>query len=105
MTNEIEKQFFDTFGLEPKLVVTKDDWEKCKNLPRAEELFKHYPQITDHILLELICICNNTYINGYTNYFTSCGKTVEEIKKEILKKCIFLQDDIKQQVQALFKED
>ena len=58
MTNELEKQFFDTFGIEPKLVISLEDWERCKDLPRAEELFKYYPQITDRILLELICIAN-----------------------------------------------
>lgn len=127
--SDLIKKFFDTFKIEPKFKGYSDTEELsngsvipcgnikyfntieemdkanywCFNMWELNEEDKEYPQITDRILLELICICNNTYINGYTNYFTSCGKTVEEIKKEILKKCIFLQDDIKQQVQELFK--
>ena len=46
--SEIEKQFFDTFGIEPKT-----------NQIYGIQLDYHingYPQITDRILLELICI-------------------------------------------------
>ena len=67
MTTEIEKQFFNTFGIEPKKQcyywdcpystgnITNDtpmnerDCNSCKN-PDKEV----YPQITDHILLELM---------------------------------------------------
>lgn len=48
MTNELEKQFFDTFGIEPKT-----------NQIYGIQLDYHingYPQITDRILLELILI-------------------------------------------------
>ena len=48
MTTKIEKQFFDTFGIEPKT-----------NQVYGIQLDYHieeYPEITDHILLELICI-------------------------------------------------
>lgn len=60
MTNELEKQFFDTFGIEPKLVesCTKPHHKcserfvkDCSECPRA---WRKYPQITDRILLELI---------------------------------------------------
>lgn len=62
-----------------------------------------YPDITTEKLLEMICICNSTYINGYTNYFTATGKTKEELKEEILKKCIVLSKDIKNKIQQLFE--
>lgn len=125
MTNELEKNFFDTFGIEPKYAylvtdmfytsnshnyeATKNDLIKYfgnKNCGRYKvtEVYKTYPQITDRILLELICICNSTYINGYTNYFMATGKTKEGLKEEILKKCIALSKDIKCQVRTLFKE-
>ena len=67
MTTEIEKQFFDTFGIEPKkqcyywdcpystgniandIPMNERDCNSCKN-PDKEV----YPEITDHILLELM---------------------------------------------------
>ena len=101
MANELEKKFFDTFGIEAR-VITEPRYSL--NSEYYEVTVETYPQITDHILLELICICNSTYINGYTNYFTATGKTKEELKGEILKKCIALSKDIKQQVRTLFKE-
>ena len=47
MTNKIEKQFFDTFGIEPS---TKYDycWKSKENKDKL------YPQITDRILLKLM---------------------------------------------------
>ena len=45
MTNELEKQFFDTFGIEKRELEYPDN-------------FTYYPEITDRILLELICIAN-----------------------------------------------
>ena len=70
MTTEPEKQFFDTFGIEPK--EEKYCYYQCKN-PKFKEYccedknckhFKHkieYPQITDRILLELFDILRATY--------------------------------------------
>ena len=69
MTTELEKQFFDTFGIEPhyycddeyifeamlEYECTEGNREKCKT---CKKVGKSYPQITDHILLELICIAN-----------------------------------------------
>ena len=54
MTNELEKQFFDTFGIEP---IACNDCIECYEanttpFPWCEKL--DYPQISDHILLELI---------------------------------------------------
>ena len=47
MTNELEKTFFDTFGIEPS---TKYDycWKSKENKDKL------YPQITDRILLKLM---------------------------------------------------
>ena len=97
MTNELEKTFFDTFEIEAKT-------NKVCGI-QLDYHINEYPQITDRILLELICICNSTYINGYTNYFMATGKTKEELKEEILKKCIALSKDIKHQVRTLFEEE
>ena len=108
MTNELEKQFFQCFGIEPKCedgTCDMDDecrYTDCNTCQRINKF--NYPQITYRILLELICICNSTYINGYTNYFMATGKTKEGLKEEILKKCIALSKDIKYQVRTLFEE-
>ena len=88
MTNELEKQFFDTFGIEPREV---------------------YPQITDTMLLKLICLWNDNCL--YTedmiaptnydstkecifNYFIDIKRYIFRIKRKT----------IKQQVQTLFKD-
>ena len=103
MTNELEKQFFDTFGIEAKLVISLEDWESCKDLPRAEELFKHYPQISDRILLELLVIMTRytDIINGFDN--------VQELKEFVLKDLIYSLTQpecniVKHQVRTLFEE-
>lgn len=85
MTNELEKKFFDTFGIEISRC-TKDGNCYFQECSKCDWYIHTYPQITDRILLELICICNSTYINGYTNYFMATGKTKEGLKEEILKK-------------------
>lgn len=111
MTTDLEKQFFGTFGVEPKkqcyywdcpystgnivndTAMNERDCNSCKN-PNKEI----YPQITDRILLELICIIGSIYI--YT-------QNRETLKEHILVQCMNTQmhdRDIKHQVQALFKE-
>ena len=93
MTNELEKKFFNTFGIEPKKQcyywdcpystgdVVKDtpmnerDCNSCKN-PNKEI----YPQITDRILLELICIKNKELIS----IVQVRGNNLEELKSYIL---------------------
>ena len=108
MATELEQEFYKVFEIEPN-----SKWHKCKDYnciccDEYEFCSKRefdYPKITDSTLLEMICICNSTYINGYTNYFISTGKTKEELKEEILGKCITLSKDIKNQIQQLFKEE
>ena len=114
MTNELEKQFFDTFGIEPKLVISLEDWERCKDLPRAEELFKYYPQITDRILLELICIINQMDLYFYDELYYFTAFNYKDLKEEVISKCKRLADKnalsevtgehIKHQVRILFDE-
>ena len=105
MTNELEKQFFDTFGIEPKL-----DCKRCGAMNFAlgqcaeVKCEKTYPQITDSILLELICIDNqeNVYkCRPLTN-------NVEELKTYILEEFIRLSElglfKRAHQVRTLFEE-
>ena len=87
MTNEVEKTFFDTFGIEGKELEYPDN-------------FTYYPQITDHILLELICIAHTSPV------ITFVSRDVKSLKEEVLMVlCNWVNNrNIKQQVQALFKE-
>lgn len=123
MTNELEKKFFDTFGIESKKQcyywdcpystgdVVKDtpmnerDCNSCNN-PNKEI----YPQITDRILLNLICIANQ-----YEYYPTSTN--IKNIQAQTLRILIkakkYLKDTYSHQgchnslvrkVRTLFKE-
>ena len=79
MTNDLEKQFFDTFGIEPncKFVKYCDDCTKCGCY--------HYPQITDRILLELIRIIGKKpfgYLQCENTYSTNLGDTRDMITVE-----------------------
>lgn len=109
MTNELEKKFFDTFGIEPEYKTCI--FKYCKNKKEYDcencgDRIWHYPQITDRILLELICL-NNIYL---WEIHTS---TVNELKNVLLNKYIehinlMADENEKQeyinQVQALFEE-
>ena len=94
MTNKLEKQFFDTFGIEERELDYPDN-------------FTYYPEITDRILLELICL-NNIYL------WETHTSTVNELKNVLLNKYIeyvnlMADENEKQeyinQVQSLFKEN
>ena len=111
MTNELEKQFFDTFGIEPKkqcyywdcpystgnivndTPMNERDCNSCKN-PDKEI----YPQITDRILLELIIILGIIC--------TIFDKNVDDLKENVLKNLIELSGryHIYNQVRTLFEE-
>lgn len=109
MTTDIEKQFFDTFGIEPRQ--TCKSKRVCNNYVNYNDCngcnaYK-YPQITDRILLELICILSQHYSWEEENWFLSCD-SIDYLKQFILSHLIELQKHTwfcsKQQVQALFEE-
>lgn len=85
----IEEEFFKYFDIKPKELEYPDN-------------FEYYPEITDRILLELICII----IRDKANYrlHLSTIKNVKDLKNEILNQCIKNRALIKHQVQPLFKE-
>lgn len=91
MTNELEEQFFRCFRIKPKT-----------NQVYGMQLDYHiddYPQITDHVLLKLICIIGSIYI---------CAQDRETLKEHILVQCMNTQmysRDIKHQVRTLFEEE
>lgn len=109
MTNELEKQFFDAFGIEPKYEAHScDGWGRTvevKYFTDKKEADKfgivvselEYPQITDRILLELIRL-------GLNYDFVIHSKSVEELKEKLLALLIYNEAEFKQRVQELFKE-
>ena len=64
MTDELTKTFFDTFGIEPKIRFHCANSQPCAHTGfHCKSCTYHskdviYPQITDRILLELICMAN-----------------------------------------------
>ena len=95
MTTEIEKQFFDTFKIEPMEIPSREynsDGEICS-------YYVEYPQITDIILLELIRILSNKPTN------VLLANNVDELKEYVLDSCIKYSEDVEKQVQALFEEE
>ena len=103
MINELEKTFFDTFGIEPKTIIEP---RYSLNTEYYEEKVEKYPQITDRILLELICL-NNIYL------WETHASTVNELKNILLNKYIehvnLMADENEKQeyinlVRALFEE-
>ena len=109
MTNELEKQFFDTFGIELKCQNTFINPSKCPFIESKECcdcVSFEYPQITDRILLELICT-----LNKFTGYTSLLNDTYEEVQEEILKDVLFAHEqlkihkaDLSKQVRTLFEE-
>ena len=115
MASELEKKFFNTFGVE------KIEFKSCdvdSSCPYESQLCDDtcpyyitykidYPQITDSILLELICIATSSEI---TVEFKGI-KNVEHLKEVVLNYCIkrygycLHKDKFKHQVCTLFEEE
>jgi hypothetical protein len=85
MTTDLEKQFFSTFGIEPKTGI---------GLVKFKE--PSYPTITDRILLELICI-RNSLLN---RQFQVWDDSLEGLRIEILNRLLM---DYKSCVQSFAK--
>lgn len=109
MTSEIEEKFFQCFGIEPKCVRRTlklamhgyDENDLPEDLRQfissQAQVYHVYPEITDRILLHLLCILNN-----YGNIISS--NNIKKLEDEILIKTITLSKDIDitPQVRALF---
>lgn len=94
MTTDLEKQFFDTFGIEPEPIYS-ELW--------ADELVKYeYPEITDRHYIEFVRIC----CNECPWEFPSDFKNVEELKRFLIYNITQLEyiDRVKKQIIELFKE-
>lgn len=106
MTNELEKQFFQCFGIEPKEYKGCDSFP-CSNLGTECEnckdykLYKtEYPQITDRILLELICINEDEQPN--IEWLKQC--VLENLIHRFEKNIFCDKEQAVKQVRTLFEE-
>ena len=104
MTNELEKQFFDTFEIKQREYTQccsmggcKKPYTDCVNCQYHEVYKIDYPQITDRILLELICIANHKDV-----YIDFEGTDIETIKNNLLENFIFFRRDVEKYVKKLF---
>lgn len=103
MVTKLEKQFFKTFEIKQKEYTQccsmgcKKPYTDCVNCQYHEVYKIDYPQITDHILLKLICIANSQNI-GFE------GDNIEDMKKDLLDNFIFFKRDVYDQIHNLFKE-
>lgn len=108
MTNDLEKTFFDTFGIEPKLnspceqlLQNKycnensgsrdtffDPYPYCVGFENCAKGYKErvwfYPKITDRILLELICILSEWRTYLHSSYTIKANNTLN-LKQDVLK--------------------
>ena len=104
----IDKQFFDTFGIKPEKGCTAYDKfteeeadaicnDKCAECSYLDDV---YPQITDRILLNLICIAHTSPV------ITFVSRDVKSLKEEVLMVlCNWVNNrNIKHQVCTLFEE-
>ena len=116
MTTDIERQFFDTFGIEPtrelifRTMNCACGCHDCKNCDKYKNNFqKKYPQLTDSILLKLICIWNNACLYLEDSIAPIDYQKITEIVLEYfidIENYRFAIDkqEIKQQVRTLFEE-
>ena len=111
MITDIEKQFFETFGIKPRsyLLCTSCwdciDAQPCEQCHYGKLIEDEYPQITDSILLKLICILTCYYLDEREPYeITSIN--MEQLKHQVLNDIICIADceATKCQVQKIFKE-
>lgn len=87
----IDKQFFDTFGIKPKKGCTaydrftEEEADAICNDKCAECLYLDnvYPQITDHILLKLICYLSRYGLDLVPKH--TCFETIDQLKEHVLK--------------------
>lgn len=104
MTNKLEKQFFDTFGINKRI-----EFETCHAIDSSytySTAIKRYPQITDRILLELICILSRWHLDEREPYeITSIN--IDQLKNQILSNSLYIakHEKAKRRVRILFGEN
>lgn len=126
MTSKLEKQFFDTFGIEPITTYScyeyytyernVDIWgEHCEKYVKDggkcddcnyKKFIRDYPQITDSILLELICILSRWHLDEREPY-EIISINIKQLKNQILSNSLYIAKyaKAKHQVRTLFGEN
>ena len=109
MTNELEKQFFDTFGIEPydrylncPKNLEGECKENCNYCDIAEEVYC-YPEITDTHYLKLICELSKCKA-FFNNFYRFQNVDIEQLKEQVLTDCIYQAIYFRHQVRTLFEE-
>lgn len=99
MTTQLEREFFEWAEIDKQTIwETKSaGWSTIK-IPKVEV----YPPITSDIILGLITILCK-FNHKFECCYLLCGTDTQLLKDNILKDCIELGDNIKPQVQSLFK--
>ena len=96
MANELEKQFFQCFGIEPFTYCSKPildcDARKCGTCTKDCEYYSGaaYPQITDRILLGIIAKIMWSYSCTQNDFDAYKVHTVDNLKEAVLKHAIEL---------------
>ena len=113
MTNDLEKQFFDTFGIEPydRYLNCPENLEgeckeNCNYCDKAEDVYC-YPQITDRILLGIIAKIMWSYSCTQNDFDAYEVHTVDNLKEAVLKHAIELSKNdayVYEEVRTLFEE-
>lgn len=114
MTTDLEKQFFDTFGI-PQLcckeyITNCTRYGECEECENYDNNFSTYPQITDSILLQLLCYANaSPYFMRPISY-----SEIDKVKQDVLIGLIIImnlgihekrKEKVKQDIQKIFKEE
>ena len=106
MTTELEEEFFKLFGVEPIPIKNYGFWLIKGSITENDKGEKVvYPEITDHKLLEMICVLSQWDAD---NYYQILANNIRDLKNEILNDCINFKQKLKNkyfdaQVQQLFK--
>ena len=109
MTKQEEK-FYKTFEIKRKTVhvCNLPEDTDCPNLYCCNHYCEYegsretdYPPITDHILLELLCILAKSDFYGYYSF---SSKNITELKERILNDCIKRESSVKTHIRKLFEE-
>lgn len=115
MTTELEKQFFDTFGIKSGMGCTayeeigeaKADLICNDYCPECNYFKEVYPQITDKEYIELYCILCDIFNLFDVHRYPVITFRAKDFKENILKELIqannyYKQEYIKSQIQKLF---
>ena len=113
MKNNVEKRFFKTFGIEKNIIPSacSNRIEDCCNKDYCCTAFDkennkrnclEYPEITDRILLELICMLVN-FGTSITLVKGRVDTNVEALKRLVLNAYITTKGIDKEKVRALFE--